>query len=67
MMNEIFEGEINEMLEVYMYDMIDKSNEEQLHDNHISNVFSRVLQYNMRFNSEKCTFRVKARKFLEFI
>lgn len=39
-MNNIFEEEIGEMLEVYMYYMILKSKEEQLHDIYVTNIFN---------------------------
>lgn len=42
MMNKIFEEEIDEILEVYMYDMIIKFNEEEWQDEHLANVFRRV-------------------------
>lgn len=38
-MNKIFEDEFNEMLEVYMDEMIIKSNEEQLYKGYITSVF----------------------------
>lgn len=50
MMNEVFKQEIWELLEVYMNDMIVKSNEEDLHDKHIASIFRSVWQYNMRLN-----------------
>lgn len=42
MMNMVFKKEIDETLEVYMDDMIVKSNKEGLHDQHIACVFRRV-------------------------
>jgi hypothetical protein len=54
------------MLEVYIDDMIVKSAEESQHRHHLEAVFTRVRQYNMRLNQEKCTFPVKAGKFLGF-
>lgn len=38
-MDEIFEEEIGETLEVYMDDMIVKSIKEEQHDKHLANVF----------------------------
>jgi hypothetical protein len=32
----------------------------------LKRVFKQVRKYNMRFNSEKCTFGILARKFLGF-
>ncbi|CAJ2673122.1 unnamed protein product [Trifolium pratense] len=64
MMNKVFRGQIGDMLEVYMDDMIVKSPEELDHVVHLRKVFEQARKYNMRFNPEKCTFRVRAGKFL---
>ncbi|GAU19161.1 hypothetical protein TSUD_89260 [Trifolium subterraneum] len=65
-MNKIFHNEIGDMLEVYMDDMIVKSEEEIDHTLHLKRVFDQARKFNMRFNPEKCTFGVKAGKFLGF-
>ncbi|GAU42817.1 hypothetical protein TSUD_288450 [Trifolium subterraneum] len=66
MMNKVFHNEIGDMLEVYMDDMIVKSEEEIDHTAHLKRVFDQARKFNMRFNPEKCTFGVKAGKFLGF-
>ncbi|CAJ2662984.1 unnamed protein product [Trifolium pratense] len=66
MMNKVFRGEIGDMLEVYMDDMIVKSHEEIDHTAHLRKVFEQARKHNMRFNPEKCTFGVRAGKFLGF-
>ncbi|GAU40449.1 hypothetical protein TSUD_397690 [Trifolium subterraneum] len=66
MMNKVFDNEIGDMLEVYMDDMIVKSEEEVDHTVHLKRVFDQARKFNMRFNPEKCTFGVKAGKFLGF-
>ncbi|CAJ2646545.1 unnamed protein product [Trifolium pratense] len=66
MMNKVFRGQIGDMLEVYMDDMIVKSPEELDHVVHLRKVFEQARKYNMRFNPEKCTFGVRAGKFLGF-
>ncbi|PNX93533.1 hypothetical protein L195_g016687 [Trifolium pratense] len=66
MMNKVFNNEIGDMLEVYMDDMIVKSEEEVDYTTHLKKVFDQARKYNMRFNPEKCTFGVKAGKFLGF-
>ncbi|GAU43460.1 hypothetical protein TSUD_140980 [Trifolium subterraneum] len=66
MMNKVFHNEIGDMLEVYMDDMIVKSEEEIDHTIHLKKVFDQARKFNMRFNPEKCTFGVKAGKFLGF-
>ncbi|GAU44610.1 hypothetical protein TSUD_241030 [Trifolium subterraneum] len=66
MMNKVFRGEIGDMLEVYMDDMIVKSHEELHHTIHLQKVFQQARKVNMRFNPEKCTFGILAGKFLDF-
>ncbi|GAU43618.1 hypothetical protein TSUD_185110 [Trifolium subterraneum] len=66
MMNKAFHNEIGDMLEVYMDDMIVKSEEEIDHTVHLKRVFDQARKFNMRFNPEKCKFGVKAGKFLGF-
>ncbi|GAU29247.1 hypothetical protein TSUD_391950 [Trifolium subterraneum] len=66
MMNKVFHNEIGDMLEVYMDDMIVKSEEEIDHTAHLKRVFDQARKFNMRFNPEKCTFGVKAGKFFGF-
>ncbi|GAU47395.1 hypothetical protein TSUD_372840 [Trifolium subterraneum] len=66
MMNKVFHNEIGDMLEVYMDDMIVKSEDEIDHTLHLKRVFGQARKFNMRFNPEKCTFGVKAEKFLGF-
>lgn len=39
-----------------MDDMIIKSSEEKLHEIHLTSVFNRVWQYNMRINLYRCPF-----------
>ncbi|GAU34623.1 hypothetical protein TSUD_394140 [Trifolium subterraneum] len=66
MMNKVFRGEIGDTLEVYIDDMIVKSHEEVDHTIHLQKVFEQARKVNMRFNPEKCTFGIRAGKFLGF-
>ncbi|GAU10242.1 hypothetical protein TSUD_421550, partial [Trifolium subterraneum] len=50
MMNKVFHNEIGDMLEVYMDDMIVKSEEEIDHTVHLKRVFDQARKFNMRFN-----------------
>lgn len=43
MMNKVFMEERNETLDVYIGNMISKSGEEELHDEHVSRVFQFVF------------------------
>ena len=54
------------MLEVYMDEMIVKSQEEFDHALHIRKVFDQARRVKIRFNPEKCTFGVRVAKFLGF-
>jgi hypothetical protein len=65
-MNKVFQAEIGDMLEVYMDDMIVKSKDEAEHTTHLRRVFEQARKCKMRFNPEKCTFGVRAGKFLDF-
>jgi hypothetical protein len=66
MMNKVFRAEIGDMLEVYMDNMIVKSKEETELTAHLKKVFEQARKCKMRFNPEKCTFGVRAGKFLGF-
>lgn len=62
----LFQSNDTTMLEVYMDDMIVKSEQEVDHVIHLKKVFEQTQKYNMRLNPKKCTFVVWARKFLDF-
>jgi len=67
MMNKFHDKKLlGDFLEVYMDDMIVKSQQEVVHAAHLKRVFEQTRKYNMRLNPEKCTFRVQAGKFLDF-
>src|SRR3954467_15420540 len=60
MMNKVFQAEIDDMLEVYMEDMIVKSQKETDHAAQLKKVFEQARKCKMIFNPEKCTFGVRA-------
>jgi hypothetical protein len=67
MMNRVYDKTLpGDILEVYMDDMIVKSQLEVDHATHLRRVFEQTRKYNMRLNLEKCTFGVQAGKFLGF-
>lgn len=66
MMNKVFKEDIGETLEVYMDDVIIKSNKEELHEYYLAQIFQSVQKNNMRLNPEKWTYMVRFRKFLGF-
>ena len=65
-MNKVFRNEIGDKLEVYMDDLIIKSRVDTDRAAHLRKVFAQARQCRMRFNPKKCTFGVKAGKFLDF-
>jgi hypothetical protein len=67
MMNRVYEKTLlGDILEIYMDDMIVKSQQEVDHAAHLKGVFEQTHNYNMRLNPEKCTFGVQAFKFIGF-
>ena len=67
MMNKVYDKNLlGDILEVYMNDMIVKSQQEVDHAARLIKVFEQTWIYNMRLNLEKCTFGVQASKFLDF-
>jgi len=67
MMNKVYDKKLlGNILEVYMDDMIVKSQQEVDHAAHFKRVFEQTRKYSMRLNPEKYTFRVQAGKFLGF-
>ena len=67
MMNKVYDKELlGDILEVYLDDMIVKSKQEVDHAAHLKRVFEKTRKYNMRLNTEKCTFGVQAGKLLDF-
>lgn len=65
-MNKVFKDQIISMLEVYMDDMIVKTNTGINHAADLTEVFAEMRKHNTRLNHEKCTFGIKAREFLGF-
>jgi len=57
---------LGDILEVYMDNMIVKSQQEVDHATHLKRVFEQTRKFNLRLNLEKCTFGVPVEKFLIF-
>jgi len=67
MMNKVYDKKLlGDILEVYMHEMIVKSQQEVDHAAYLKRVFEQTRKYNMRLNPEKCTFGVPAGKILTF-
>nr|KYP44282.1 Transposon Ty3-I Gag-Pol polyprotein [Cajanus cajan] len=67
LMDKVFQGQIGRNIEIYVDDMVVKSNSVADHLADLAEIFGELRNHNMRLNPEKCTFRVKGGKFLEFI
>lgn len=66
MMNEVFRNQIQDMLKVYMDDMILKFKEQEKHTTQLESIFREVRKHQIQLNSKKCTFRVRSRRFLRY-
>ena len=67
LVNKIFAELLEISMEVYIDDMLVKSAVAQDHVTHLDQTFSIIRQTNMMLNPNKCTFTVKAGKFLGFM
>ena len=54
-------------MEVYVYDIIIKSQEEDQHAKDLKQILDTLDKYKIKLNPNKCVFRVKAGKFLGFM
>ena len=63
----LFHDMIHHEIEVYVDDMIARSQTEEEHLDHLQKLFVRLKEYKLRLNPNKCTFRVGSGKLLGFI
>jgi hypothetical protein len=63
----LFHDMIHKEIEVYVDDMITKSQEEEDHLVHLAKLFARLRKFKLRLNPDKCTFGVRSGKLLGFI
>lgn len=63
----LFHDMIHKEIEVYVDDMIAKSQTEDEHVIHLKKLFARLRKYILRLNLAKCTFGVRSGKLLRFI
>jgi len=66
-MDKIFKGLIGRVVEVYVGDIVVKSDSFEQHLRDLNKVFKALRGVNMKLNPEKCTFGVEGRKFLGFM
>jgi len=63
----LFHDMMHKEIEVYVDDMIAKSESEEEHLVNLRRLFERLQKFKLRLNLAKCTFGVKSRKLLDFI
>ena len=66
-MVSLFHDMIHHEIEVYVDDMIARSQTKEEHLDHLQKLFERLKKYKLRLNSNKCTFGVTSGKLLGFI
>ncbi|XP_017411652.2 uncharacterized protein LOC108323671 [Vigna angularis] len=67
LMDKVFHHQIGRCMDVYVDDMVIRSNSVEQHLQDLKEVFAQLRRYNMRLNPAKCTFGVPAGKFLGFM
>ncbi|XP_016206752.1 uncharacterized protein LOC107647148 [Arachis ipaensis] len=67
LMNKVFADHIGKLMEVYVDDMLVKTQSEEMLLPNPAEVFSTIRKHGMRLNPTKCTFAVEAGKFLGFM
>lgn len=67
LMDKIFSKQIGRCIDVYVDDMVVRSNSNPDNIKDLEKVFHQVRRYNMRLNPAKCTFGVAVGKFLGFM
>ena len=67
LVNHMFHPQIRRNVEVYVDDMLVKSQDEGKHLDDLQETFDTLRQYNMRLNPSKCAFGVSSGKFLWFM
>lgn len=67
LVSSIFKDIVEMTVEVYVNDMVVKSQTLEDHPSDIKRVFNVLYKTGMKLNSKKCTFKVRAAKFFEYI
>ena len=67
LMTKIFKPLIDQVMEVYINDIVVKSKTRSEHTLHLEKTFRLMRVYNMKLNPAKCAFGVSASKFLGFM
>ena len=67
LVNHMFHPQIGRNVEVYVDDMLVRSQDEKIHLDDLQETFDTLKQYNMKLNPNKCAFGVSSGKFLGFM
>lgn len=67
LMNHVFQDQIGKMVEVYVDDIIVKSQTVEQHAKDLEQILNILDEYQIKLNLDKCVFGVKAGKFLGFM
>ena len=67
LVNHMFRPQIERNVEVYINDMLVKSQDEEIHLDDLQETFDTLRQYSMKLNPSKCAFGVSSGKFLSFM
>ena len=67
LMNKMFAHQIGKNVQVYVNDMLVKSQREEDHLDDLRETFNTLQSYNMKLNPSKCAFGVMAGKLLGFM
>ena len=67
MMTKMFESQMGKNIEVYIDDMVMKSNIVSKHIEDLTNIFEILRGHKLRLNASKCSFGVGSSKFLGYM
>ena len=67
LVNHMFHPQIRRNVEVYVDDMLVKSQNKEIHLDDLQETFDTLRQYNMKLNPSKCAFEVSSGKFVGFM
>ena len=67
LMNKMFAHQVGRNVQVYVDEMLVKSQREDNHLDDLWETFNTLRSYNMKINPSKCVFGITTRKFLGFM
>ena len=67
LMNHVLQDHIGKNMEVYMDDIIVKSQRIEQHSKDLEHILDTLDKYKIKLNLDKCVFGVKVEKFLGFM